>query len=477
MVECPLCAQATIVPVPVAAAVGTDELQMLPATVHSERSKPDMKAPSSMQGKKGATKASIDKAPRRRKKSPVLALSLIIAAALLLVLLVVGIAFTTKTFTTKRLLVPVEQKQAAGANPPPQPTKPRLLHSIPWLVPEQGFHAHVYTRISSDGRLLMAVGDTGPKGAIRIWELATGKQVQQLVLGGDPWFHHAEFLPGSKQLITSYSAKKDLYLWDIEKAKVVRTFVGPTQPGLDFAVSPDGKRLLSWSDDKAVRLWNIESGEEMKKLEGHAEKAAGVFSPDSKQVLTFSPDRTLRLWSVETGKELNKFEGHTDSPSGCFSPDGKQILSYGPDQTIRLWDVNSAQEVRQFGEVLFKVPAARFAADGRLVVSRSDENSPDKKFRIWETATGKLVSEIDFAPFAPDGWTITESPDGRLALVSHGDGSVRVLDLATGKEIHRYDNCRLARGFSFSADGTLAAAGSFRQGVFVFRLPSLPAGR
>jgi WD40 repeat protein len=92
-------------------------------------------------------------------------------------------------------------------------------------------------------------------------------------------------------------------------------------------------------------------------------------------------------------------------------------------------------------------------------------------------ATAKLVSEIDFAPFAPDGWTITESPDGRLALVSHGDGSVRVLDLTTGKEIHRYDRCPMARGFSFTPDGTLAAAGSFRQGVFVFRLPSLPARR
>lgn len=51
------------------------------------------------------------------------------------------------------------------------------------------------------------------------------------------------------------------------------------------------------------------------------------------------------------------------------------------------------------------------------------------------------------------------------------DDSVRVLDLATGKETHRYDGCRKARAFSFSPDGSLAVAGSFRAGMFVFRLP------
>jgi hypothetical protein len=49
---------------------------------------------------------------------------------------------------------------------------------------------------------------------------------------------------------------------------------------------------------------------------------------------------------------------------------------------------------------------------------------------------------------------------------------VRVFDSATGKEIHRYDSCPKARAFSFSPDGNYAVAGSFRAGLFVFRLPS-----
>ena len=216
--------------------------------------------PSSMWDTTGATTASTDKTRRRRKISPVLTLSLIFVAVLLPVLLAGGI--WTALRLGKRgeqfaLKAAIEQRQAVGAKPPPpQPTKPQLLHSIPWLVAEQSFHAHVYTRISSDGRLLMAVRRYRSKGRLS----ASGNWPPASKFENSSWAASRgsitrSFSPRSKQLITSYSSKKDLYLWDIEAAKVVRTFIGHTQPGLDFAVSPDGKRLgSSWSDDKAVQL-------------------------------------------------------------------------------------------------------------------------------------------------------------------------------------------------------------------------------
>ena len=111
---------------------------------------------------------------------------------------------------------------------------------------------------------------------------------------------------------------------------------------------------------------------------------------------------------------------------------------------------------------------AYFVAAGRQVVARCD----DWKFRVWETATGKLRQEIDVSEVGEDRWSMTASPDGRLGLVSHGDGSVRVYDLASGKEIHRFDGAPKARGFSFTPDGNFAVAGSFRAGLYVFRLPN-----
>ena len=172
------------------------------------------------------------------------------------------LSFKTKTFTIKRgdkvaLKAWFERKEAVAAEPPP-PAKPELLYSLPWMDEQQRFPAHLwFTPLSSDGRLFLAGGDTGPAGAIRICDFATGRQVQVLVLGGEPWYFSAQFRPGSKQVVAAYYKKNDIYLWDIDSGRVVRTFVGHAKPDPHFAVSPDGKRLLSWSDDNTVRCGTL----------------------------------------------------------------------------------------------------------------------------------------------------------------------------------------------------------------------------
>ncbi len=356
--------------------------------------------------------------------------------------------------------------------------KPEFLYALPWLDEQQGIEAHLFqTDIAADGKLFFACGDTGPTGYIRVCDTATGKEVQVLVPGGDAWFTCAKFLPGNKLLAASYSQLKDLYLYDVASGKVVRQFAGHEEPGPGFAVSPDGKRILSWSDDKTVRLWDVETGKEIRKLEGHGDKAAGVFSPDGKQILTFSPDKTLRLWSVDTGKELRRMEGHADTPTGRFSPDGKQALSFGSDGTICLWDLATGNKIHKF-EGQDNVQSAYFVADGQLVVAvPTFGSSAGKKFLIWETKSGKLLREIDLTQFGAEGGTFTATPDGRQGLVCDGQ-SIHVLDLVTCKETHRFDNCPMARAFSFSPDGTTVVAGSFRAGAFGFKLatPSADGG-
>lgn len=359
-------------------------------------------------------------------------------------------------------------------------SQPKFLYAVPWLDEQQGFPAHLWQmEISSDGKLFFGEGDTGLAGAIRVCETATGKQVQSLIPGGEPWFFSAKFLPGSKYIVASYNQWKDLYLYDIASGRIIRRFVGHEANDPHFAVSPDGARLLSWSDDKTLRLWDVSTGNEIRKFEGHTDKAAGVFSPDGTQILTFSPDLTLRLWDVETGKELKKLVGHTQPPTGCFSADGKTALSYGPDATIRLWDLATGKQINQYVGAKAPVRYAGFVADGQLVVGNSstgDRDGPgkprDMMYRVWNAKTGELLREIDCARFGGDRWSFTATPDGRQAVVNAADGSVRVIDLVTGKETHIFEHCRKARGFAF--DGPLVVAGSFRAGVFVFRLASPP---
>ncbi len=117
----------------------------------------------------------------------------------------------TKEFTITRGGV-TSVKVTLAANPPPAipAAKATLLYSLPFWDAQQGFPASIFsTGISSDGRLFFGAGDSGPKGTIRVWDLATGEQVRELVPGGDTWNSVAQFVPGGKYLVATYSLEKD----------------------------------------------------------------------------------------------------------------------------------------------------------------------------------------------------------------------------------------------------------------------------
>jgi len=114
------------------------------------------------------------------------------------------------------------------------------------------------------------------------------------------------------------------------------------------AFGPDGRRALSAGGDKTMRLWDLESGRELRRF-NHPESVSSVaFSPDGKRALSGARDKTMILWDLESGKELRRFD-HPDSVNCVtFSPDGRRALSCALDDTIRLWDVASGKELRRF---------------------------------------------------------------------------------------------------------------------------------
>ena len=87
--------------------------------------------------------------------------------------------------------------------------------------------------------------------------------------------------------------------------------------------------LASGSDDNTVRLWDVQTGEQLRTLEGHTDGVTSVaFSPDGNTLASGSDDNTVRLWDVQTGEQLRTLEGHTGSVNSvAFSPDGSTLAS------------------------------------------------------------------------------------------------------------------------------------------------------
>ena len=93
-----------------------------------------------------------------------------------------------------------------------------------------------------------------------------------------------------------------------------------------------------------MRLWETETGKELKRYEGHASFVYGVvFLPDGHRAVSTGEDGTVRLWDLETGKQLRRSDGHAGSVYGvAVFPDGKRMATCGDDGTIRLWSIPKA---------------------------------------------------------------------------------------------------------------------------------------
>jgi WD40 repeat protein len=145
-----------------------------------------------------------------------------------------------------------------------------------------------------------------------------------------------------------------------------------------MALSPDGRRVVSGNHDarnkdKMLRVWNIDTGECLKVLEGHVKNVqAMAFSPDARLVVSGSADKTLRIWDSESGACLRMLEGHEGQINSlALSPDGHYLMSMSRDGTLRFWDIETGECL----STLFRRNLATFDFDplsGRLSLGFTD---------------------------------------------------------------------------------------------------------
>jgi WD40 repeat protein len=231
------------------------------------------------------------------------------------------------------------------------------------------------------------------------------------------------------------------------------------------AFSPDGRKLLTGSNDKTARLWDAATGRPIGEPMQHQHWVTAVaFSPDGKAVLTAGGfDKTARLWDAADGHPLTPPLRH-DGMVGCLaiSPDGKTALTGSWDKTARLWDTATGRPIAPPMHHQDVVRQVAFSPDGKVVVTATSGNTA----QLWDAASGRPLgpslqhpteghygSHILAVAFSPDG--------GSVITGSHDDHTARLWDAASGRPIGapmQHQNAVTA--VAFSPDGKAVLTGS-----------------
>ncbi|RRR74926.1 MAG: hypothetical protein EI684_05965 [Candidatus Viridilinea halotolerans] len=258
---------------------------------------------------------------------------------------------------------------------------------------------------------------------------------------------------------TALSASDDqaLCLWDVATGESIRTFSGHTAAVYSVAFSPDGATALSASSDQTLRLWDVVTGESLHTFSGHTAAVYSVtFSPDGTMALSGSGDQTLRLWDVATGTSIRTFSGHSGIVwSVAFSPDGTMALSGSGDQTLRLWDIATGENIRTFSGHTGTVWSVAFSSDGSTALSGSE----DRTLRLWKVATGARIRTLSGHTDAV--LSVGFMAGGDFALSGSRDGSLKLWDVVTAQALATYKgHTDTVLSVALSADGGRALSGS-----------------
>jgi len=214
---------------------------------------------------------------------------------------------------------------------------------------------------------------------------------------------------------------------------------GPTPPGRDlvettdcvFAVtfSPDSKLLAAAGADRAIRIWEVETGKQRGMIEDHADWIFDLaFSPDGARLVSASRDKTSKVFDAVKNESIVTFPAHGQSVyTASFHPDGKRIFTGGEDKLIRIWNPDAeAKQSAQIGGFAGPVFRLQFTPDGKELLACGS----DKLIRVFDSANKPVRTLTGHNDWV---YSFAISQDGKSVVSGSWDGEVRLWNLPGGK--------------------------------------------
>jgi WD40 repeat protein len=305
---------------------------------------------------------------------------------------------------------------------------------------------------SRDGKMLASADHTETK----IWDVAGGTEMQTLAHLG----RCCAFSPDGKTLAAA-GRHFTVHLRDLTAGKDRLALCRHEGPVAGLAVNADGKRLVT-NDGHTLRIWEAATGKLVREIKGGGD-IVQVFalSPDGRTLVTAPLDRTVHFFDAATGNELHRHKVADYIRFLAFAPDGKTVALAGGQ--IRLWDAHTGREL---GVIAQPAERVAFSPGGKLLASGTNpqphRGAPTGQVPgslcLWDLATGKARFKL-----TEKGGKVRFSPDGHVLLTSD-DRNLHGWEVATGKHLFKLPvGSQGLSLFEMAPDGRLVATACYTQ--------------
>ncbi|MFT4978133.1 MAG: WD40 repeat protein, partial [Myxococcota bacterium] len=272
------------------------------------------------------------------------------------------------------------------------------------------------------GRRAVSYADDG---TIVTWNLDSGERLHTLDADNKKPIEALTLLDSGQAISCSRDRDKTVKLWDLDTGTLLNTYKGHKRYIRRLQPLPGGRFL---SIDRSIRLWDPATGDKpAATLTGHKLDVFGVIPFGGDRLLSWSKDKTLRIWDLAASTCLHTLEGHAGDVTGAMIINDEQIISWGKAGGLKAWSID--------GEETATLLDAGPAIDGAaLLGERLLSWDSDGILRLWDLLTLTPLHTLH----GHDGSVVdvVQLTDGRLLSLS-SRGAIEVWDLDTGRHLVR----------------------------------------
>ncbi|HEX3073161.1 MAG TPA: T9SS type A sorting domain-containing protein [Ignavibacteriales bacterium] len=321
---------------------------------------------------------------------------------------------------------------------------------------------------SADGQFIAVGYDNF---TVKIWRVADGVMIHS----ENTWARNSlSFSSDGKYFACGYY--KEAIIWDYDyitspNSDIMRIIDAHSATIRSIDFNHDGEHIVSGSEDGTVKIWNINNGSLVRKIDGNINsKNYAVFSPDG-QYLAYSSSQNTYITRLSDSSLISTIDLQ-GAAHLAFSPDGNNLATV-LFSSVENWSVNDGGFIREFGNPsdLWYYHAIAFSPDGQYIAGGGSQ------FKLWQVSDGSLIRTFqNYISITLSIYSLDFSPDGQYIVTGGADGVIKLWRVSDGAIVRSITlvnqgvSNRQIQAVKFSPDGRFIISSDLSHSIILWRV-------